>query len=138
MALKKTTNDIVTAFRLINDAKLTKMEPSERFALISITRQLKKVAVDFDDFFKDVREKMKPEGIDAIAEKIQRRVELTPEEAAIWNKYNNDINNSLKGEFEKEIELDFEPLGKESFERFIESNDFNVSDILVISDVICM
>lgn len=136
MATKKTTNDIVTAYRLINPAKLTKMETSERFALILITRQLKKVATDFDDFLKDVQEKMKPEGFDAIAEKVQGRKELTPEETAAWNKYHKDINDSLKGELDKEMELDFEPLGKESFEKFIESNDFNVSEILAIEDVI--
>lgn len=137
MAVKKTTNDIVTAYRHINSAKLTKMETPERFALILITRQLKKVATEFDDFFKDVQEKMKPEGFDAIAEKVQGKKELSPEEIAAWNKYNKDINDSLKGELDKEIELDFEPLGKEAFEKFIESNDFNVSEILAVEDVIC-
>lgn len=136
MATKKNINDIVTAFRLINPAKLTKMETAERFALILAIRQLKKVANDFDDFFKDVQEKMKPEGFDAITEKMQARKELTAEESAVWNKYQKDINESLKDEFEKEIELDFEPLGKDAMEHFIDSNDFSVSDILAIEDVI--
>lgn len=136
MAVKKTTNDIVTAYRIINPAKLTKMETAERFALILITRQLKKVATEFDDFFKDVQEKLKPEGFDAIADKVQSKKELTPEEIAAWNKYNKDINDSLKGELDKEVELDFEPLGKEAFEKFIESNDLSVNDILAIEDVI--
>lgn len=138
MAVKKTTNDIVTAFRLINSAKLTKMETSERFALILITRQLKKVANEFDDFFKDVQEKMKPEGFDTITEKVREQKELTPEETSAWNKYHRGINESLKGELDKEIELDYEPLGKEAFEKFIESNDFNVSEIFAIEDVIRM
>lgn len=136
MATKKNINDIVTAFRLINPAKLTKMETAERFALILAIRQLKKVANDFDDFFKDVQEKMKPEGFDAITEKMQARKELTAEESAVWNKYQKDINESLKDELEKEIELDFEPLGKDTMEHFIDSNDFSVSDILAIEDVI--
>lgn len=136
MAVKKKVNDIVTAYRLINPAKLTKMETSERFALILITRQLKKVATEFDDFFKEVQEKMKPEGFDAIAEKVQGKQSLATEEVSAWNKYHRGINDSLKGELDKEIELDFEPLGKEAFEKFIESNDFSVNDILAIEDVI--
>ncbi len=129
------TNDIVSAFRLINPAKLTKMETAERFALILATRQLKKVGTEFDDFLKDVQEKLKPEGFDAIAEKVQAQKELSPEELKIWNKYQQDISECLKGELEKEVTLEFAPLSKEAMEHFIDSNDFAVSDIMLIMDV---
>lgn len=130
------TNDIVSAFRLINPAKLTKMETAERFSLILATRQLKKVATEFDDFLKDVQEKMKPEGFDAIAGKVQAHKDLAPDELKAWNKYQQDISECLKGELEKEVEVDFEPLSKEAMEHFIDSNDFAVSDIILIMDVL--
>lgn len=137
MAVKKTTDQIVAAFRLINPAKLTKMETSERFALILVTRQLKKVNDEFDALLKETQEKLKPsEGFDKIVEKLQAREELTPEEAIVWNKYNKEVTNCINTELAKETELEIEPLGKEAFEHLVASNDFSVSDIIAIQDVI--
>ena len=129
-------NDAVTAFRLINPAKLTKMETAERFALILATRQLKKVATDFDELVKDTQEKMKPEGFDAIVEKVQGRKELTAPEQDALNRYNRDVTECVQTELDKEVQLDFTPLGKEAVERFIDSNDFAVSDVMLVMDVI--
>ena len=129
-------NDAVTAFRLINPAKLTKMETAERFAVILATRQLKKVDADFQDLLKEAQEKLKPEGFDAIVEKVQGKKELTASEQDALNKYNQDVSDCVKSELDKEVELDFAPLGKEAMERFVESNDFSVDQIIAIMDVI--
>lgn len=136
MATKKTTNDIVTAYRLINTAKLGKMEDAEKFAIIKAVRQLKKVGTDFDDFLKDAQERLKPEGFDKIVGKIQSKEELASDEQSALDKYNKDVAECLSEELGKEIELDFEPLSEEAVGRFIASNDFNVSEILAVSDVI--
>ena len=129
-------NDAVTAFRHINPAKLTKMETQERFAVILATRQLKKVDADFQDLLKDAQEKLKPEGFDAIVEKVQGKKELTASEQDALNKYNQDVSDCVKSELDKEVELDFAPLGKEAIEHFIESNDFSVDQIIAIMDVL--
>ena len=134
--MKKTTDQIVTVHRLISKAKLGKMEDAEKFALIKIARQFKKVAVDFDDFLKDVQERLKPEGFDAIVSKIQAGKELTPEESAKHNKYQKDITECLNDEVEKVNVLDFTPLSEEALGRFFASNDFSLSEILIISETI--
>ena len=130
------TNDIVTAFRLINPAKLTKMETQERFAVILATRQLKKVSTDFDELVKDAQEKLKPEGFDKIVEKVQGKKELTAQEQASLDKYNKDVTDCVQTELDKEVEFDFAPLEKDAMERFIDSNDFAVSDVMLIMDVL--
>lgn len=136
MATKKTTDQIVSAYNLINNAKLSKMDDSEKFALIKIVRQLKKTSVDFEDFLNDAQEKLKPENFDAIAAKMKLKEKLTTEESATVSKFNNDVSDCLKDELEKEVELTFEPLSEEALGRFIASNDFSVNEILAISDVI--
>lgn len=136
MIVKKKTDNVVAAYRLINTAKISKMEDTEKFALIKVMKHLKKVATDFEDFFKDAQERLKPEGFDKIAAKYQAKEELTADETAALNKYNKDVADCVQSELEKEVELDFEPLSEEALGRFIASNDFTVSDILVISDVI--
>ncbi|MDE6479276.1 MAG: hypothetical protein K2L45_03325 [Muribaculaceae bacterium] len=129
-------NDAVTAFRLINPAKLTKMETAERFAVILATRQLKKVATDFDELVKDVQEKLKPEGFDKIVEKVQGKKELTAQEQEALNKYNKDVTDCVQTELDKEVKLDFTSMTGEAMERFIDSNDFTVSDVMLIMDVL--
>lgn len=129
-------NDAVTAFRLINPAKLTKMEVKERCALILITRQLKKVATEFDDLLKDAQEKLKPEGFDKIVEKVQGKKELTSSEQETLNKYNKDVTDCVQTELDKDVEFDFKPLSEDTLGRFVESNDFSVSEIMLIGDVI--
>lgn len=128
-------NDAVTAYRLVNPAKLTRMEKEERFALILATRQLKKVDTDFQDLLKDAQEKLKPEGFDKIVEKVQGKKELSPSDQDALNKYNQDVSDCVKSELGKEVELDFEPLSTEALDRFVDSNDFAVSDVMLIMDV---
>lgn len=130
------TTDIVTAYRLINPAKLTKMEVKERYALILITRQLKKVATEFDDLLKDAQEKLKPAGLDAIVGKVEEKKGLTPQERDVLKRYNKDVSDCVKPELDKEVELDIVPLGKEAMEHFFDSNDFSVGDVVTIMDVI--
>ncbi len=130
------TNDIVAAFRLINPAKLSKMESAERFPLILAIRQLKKVATDFDDFLKDVQERLKPEAFDAIAAKVQSQKELSKAESDAWTKYQKDIQDCLHDELEKQVDLDFKPLSEDAIAHFIDSNDFSAGDIILILDIL--
>lgn len=136
MSIKKKTDNVVAAFRLINTAKISKMEDTEKFDFIKTVKHLKKVGTDFDDFLKDAQERLKPENFDKIAAKYQSKEELTADEMATLNKYNKDVADCVQGELDKEVELDFEPLSEEALGRFIASNDFTVADIITISDVI--
>lgn len=130
------TQSAVEAFRIINSAKLTKMETSERYAMIIITRQLKKVKDEYDAIIKDAQEKFKPEGFDEIASKVQSNAKLSPSERAVLQKFNNEMEECVNTAHEKEVELEIEPLGKEAFEHFLDSNDFKTGEILVIEDLV--
>lgn len=134
--MKKTTEQIVSAYRIINNAKLGKMEDTEKFAIIKAARQLKKVGTDFDEFLNLAQEKLKPAGFDKIAEKVQMKQELSPEESGTLEKYNQSINKCVKDELDREIELTFDPLSEEAVNHFIASNDFSVNEIIAVSDVL--
>lgn len=135
MATKK-TDSIVAAFRIINTAKISKMEDAEKFSFIKAVRQLKKVSTEFDEFLKDAQERLKPDGFDAIAAKYQNKEELTAEENAVLGKYNADVSECVKEELEKEVELTFAPFSEDVIGRFVASNDFSVNEVLTVSDVI--
>lgn len=136
MVKKNTIDRIVAAYRLISNAKLTKMEDTDKFALIKDVRALKKVNSEFEDFVEITRNKLKPDGFDAIAQKAQAKEELTPEENAAVQKYNQDITGCLREEILREVEVQVEPLSEDAIDKFAASNDFSVNEILIIEDVI--
>lgn len=136
MTKKKTTDQIVTAFRLINNAKLSKMQDEEKFAVIKVMRQLKKVNTDFEDFIKDAQEKLRPEGFAEIASKMQSNRPLTDEETTKVNKYNKDVSDCISPELAKEHELTFDPIDEDAMGRFLASNDFSIAEIMAICDII--
>lgn len=140
------TIDIVKAYRIINDAKLTKMEDADKFKVIKATRQLKPVAASFDEFVKEAQERLKPEGWDEMQKKSRKWQEdgdkstLTVEERREINRYFTDYNakveECVKEEAEKEPELTYERLSEEAFGKFIASNDYDVRTIIELENIL--
>ena len=140
------TIDIVKAYRIINDAKLTKMEDADKFKVIKATRQLKPVAASFDEFVKEAQERLKPEGWDDMQKKARQWQEdgdksaLTAEERREINRYFMDYNakveECVKEEAEKEPELTYERLSEEAFGQFIASNDYDVRTIIELENIL--
>lgn len=140
------TIDIVKAYRIINDAKLTKMEDADKFKVIKATRQLKPVAASFDEFVKEAQERLKPEGWDDMQKKARKWQEdgdkstLTVEERREINRYFTDYNakveECVKEEAEKEPELTYEHLSEEAFGKFIASNDYDVRTIIELENIL--
>lgn len=134
--MKKTVEKIVTVYRILNSAKISKMEDSEKFAFIKAVHQMKKVSADFEDALKDAQEKLKPEGFDEIVNKPHSKEDLNAEETAILEKYNEDVTNCVNDELKKEVELNFSALSEGAIGRLISSNDLTINEILTIIDII--
>lgn len=143
---KITTEKILSVYNLISDAKLTKMEDSDKFKMIRMIRVLKPVVTNFEDFKKVASEKLKGENHDYMLEKAQQwqaegeKTTLAEAERIEINKYFNDYNNKivecLKDEAMKENELDYEPLGADAFAKFVASNDWTLRQITAIEEVV--
>lgn len=136
MMRKTTTEKAVIAYRILNAAKLGKMKDGDKFNLIKVMMKLKPVSVDYDNYIKDVAERLKPEGIEEIQAKLQRKEALEVEEHKIWDKYNSDVTKCVASELQKEVEFDFTPLSEEGFKGLLASNDFAVGDVMALYEVI--
>lgn len=146
------TKDIVSIYAFLNEAKLTKMEDADKFTVIKALRVFKPVAKGYEDFIEDAKNKLKGEEHDAMTERAQKwndanqgkKVgELTKEQIAeleAINKYFSDYNKSVedcvKEEAEKEVELAFDKLTEESFGKLVASNDWTCGQIMELSDSI--
>jgi lipase chaperone LimK len=135
------TVEINSAYQVLYNAKLSKMENSDKFKVIRAIRAMKPIVTDFEDFQKDAQ------GHEEIVEKAQQwqregeKTTLTIEERTEINKYLNYYNQRImecvKDEAEKEHELQVESLSEEAFGKLLESNDWNANKIMTIQDFLC-
>lgn len=141
------TSTVIEVYKALKEAKLTKMESKEKFAVIRIMRAVKPVAEEWDAFLSTVDEKLRGEGHEEMVAKIQQwqkegeQTTLTEEERREVNayimRYNREREELLHSELAKEVEVKFEPLTEEAFERFLDSNDMTVEVLGLLSEAIC-
>lgn len=141
------TEKIIFSYKLINEAKITKMEDGDKFKLIKAIRVLKPIVTSFEDFVKDAQEKLKDDNFEEMKSKASKWQEdgdkstLSMEERkevnSYFSEYYKKVNDCIKEEGDKEHEVTFEKLSEDAFGKFISSNDFKVDDIMKIEEVIC-
>lgn len=141
--MKKTfkTQTIVDTYRTIAEAKVTKMEDTEKFAVIKAARALKPIAADLEDFTEEARKKLQPENFEEIQDKARRFATLPDDEKkevnAVFMAYDEAIRKCVAEELAREHEVDLEPLSSDGLGRLVASNDFTVATIISLEDMLC-
>ena len=134
--MKAKVKDVVSAYKVLGDAKVVKLEESEVIKVIKARKAMRPIADDYDAFLKDCQEKFKPEGWDEIQKKLQQwqqegeNTTLTEAERIELNKavigYQKKIDAALKDELKREVELNIEPLKDESATKMLVENGWEV------------
>lgn len=140
------TIEIVKAYRIINEAKLTKMEDADKYKVIKAIRAMKPIATSFDDFTKEAQERLKDDDFSAMQKKAEQwqkegeQTTLTMEERIAINRfftdYNKRVEECVKEEAEKEVSPEYGRLSEEAFSKLIGSNDWAVKEILAVMDAL--
>lgn len=141
------TSTIIEIYSVLREAKLTKMESKEKFQVIKIMRAMKPVAEEWDSFVKTIDEKLKGENHEEMLSKAQQwqkegdKTTLSLDERMAVNEYfakfNKDRMEMITSEQSKEVNVLFDKLTEEAFEHLVDSNDFNVGQILALQEAIC-
>lgn len=142
--MKKTfkTDTITVAYIILKNASVSKMKSEEKFAIIKAMRELKKIAVPYQDMITDTREKLKPENAAELEAMEQRGLDnLSAEERESYDRctaaYNAEVDKALNEEAQKEVEIDIEPISDEALGRFADSNDnLRIGSLMTIAEVI--
>lgn len=134
--MKASVKRIVSAYKVLGDAKVTKLEEGEVIKVVKARKAMRPIADDFDAFLKDCQEKLKPEGWDEIQKKLQQwqqegeNTSLTKAECIELNKavigYQKKIDAAMKDELKREVELNIEPLKEESATKMLVENGWEV------------
>lgn len=144
------TSDCIQAATSLRTAKVTKMEDKEKMTVIKAMRALDKVAKEYEALVKEVKEKLKDERFDNMSRRVEEFNALHRDGQALTTKeqqevkelnnyfanYNKRLDEVLKGEYEREVTVEYERLTEDAFGRLVASNDFTVQEIINIEAVL--
>lgn len=152
--IKVKTKDVLSAYNVLNNAKYGSMDDADKIKVWKIARAMKPVAVKFEEDNRDAAEKFKPKDKDfdtrlANAQEFERMrnngedMRNAKMGAAQYQefvdelkKYNGLVEKAVKEFAEKDVELEFEVLSEDAFCKLMSSNDWKMSEVMMLSDVI--
>lgn len=146
MIMKAKVKNIVAAYNVLGEAKVTKLEESEVIKIVKARKAMRPIADEFEAFLKDAQEKFKPECWDDVQAKVQQwqqegeNTTLTDDEQRGVNTaladYQNSINKAVNEELEREVEINIETLKEESATKLITENGWELKKLEEIEVVL--
>lgn len=139
MGMKASIKNIVSAYKVLGEAKVTKLEEGEVIKVVKARKAMRPIADDFDAFLKDCQEKFKPENWDEVQEKVAQwqkegeNTTLTEAERVELNKaiigYQQKVDGAVKDELAREVEVSVEPLKEESATKMLVENGWELKKL---------
>lgn len=139
-----TIETVIVAYGALNSATLDKLEFKDKSTILKALRVIKRVGRDYDDFVKDLGEKLKPKDWSEVEEKRSRFAALSPAEKIEINKtvmkYNEEVETATRDELDRVADelTDYTHITASVFEQLVESNPkLTAGQILALQDVLC-
>lgn len=137
--MKVTVKQVIECYKALGEAKVTKLEEADVVKVVKARKTMRPIAEDYDAFLKDCQEKFKPECWEDVQKKIQQwqqegdNTTLTDAEKRGVNTvlvdYQNKINEAVKEELEKEIELNIDTLKEDSATKLLVENGWELKKL---------
>ena len=137
--MKASIKNIVSAYKVLGEAKGTKLEEGEVVKVVKARNAMRPIADDFDAFLKDCQEKFKPENWDEVQEKVAQwqkegeNTTLTEAERVELNKaiigYQQKVDGAVKDELAREVEISVESLKEESATKMLVENGWELKKL---------
>lgn len=135
--MKITLQKATLVFDILNKLILgDKMSSDAKYAITRIQIELKPLASSYRDALDLASQRLRPDGFETIATKIQKREPLTLNEQQVFLKYNTDVENCIKEEVEREIELKSTPLNDIMMKELIDCNNIAIADVITLHETI--
>lgn len=144
---KLKTIDIIAIYSVVKGSKVTKVENSvDRYAIVKNIRPLKKIVENFESWKNDAIESLKPSNYKEMENRLNEwrnqeqegNVTLTIEERieinGFFDKFGKEVDGCMKSELDKEHDLELVSIGRKSVEQYIDSNDWNVEQVMLVED----
>lgn len=151
---KKTfkTVNVLAAYRMLGGAKYGKLSDEDKIKVFKICIALKPTATKYDEASKEAEMKLKPDGYDERLEKAREydrvrrdkdadtsQLAMGPEEFNDFmrevNHYQELVTKAIEDEKNKEVEVEFEPIGEDALLKLMNSNDWTMAEVMAVSEV---
>ena len=132
--MKTTVDKIVKAYAKLGDVKVTTLEDKEVMKVIKMRKAMRPVSEDFNAFLEDVKTKFKPEGFEDVVRKAQEGWDkMSDAEKRAANElvtgYNRKVDEAVKEEADREVEIEFEALSEDSLTKLMKENSLTVAEM---------
>lgn len=132
--------EIVSTYKLLGEAKVMNLSEEEVLTIVIARKKMRTLAMEYDEYLKDVQDKFRPDNFDELVIKAQSWDELSKEEQqSISNQlkaYEKKVNNVVKDELNKIVEIDIQPLSEECLAKLIKMNGWSINKIDELSAVL--
>ena len=141
------TIDIAKAHFILKEAKLTKMEDTDKFKVIEAMRELRPITEKYEADEKEAVDKLKDDKFKSMEEKAGKYRQAEDKSKALsgteisemnayYEKFYKTVDECLAPIRNKDVKLKFNKLTKESFGKLLESNDFTLDQIMQLDSVL--
>ena len=132
--------EIVSTYKLLGEAKVMNLTEEEVLTIVIARKKMRALAMEYDEYLKDVQDKFRPDNFDELVIKAQNWDELSKEEQqSISNQlkaYEKKVNNIVKEELNKIVEIEIQPLSEECLAKLIKMNGWSINKIDELSAVL--
>lgn len=132
--------EIVSTYKLLGEAKVMNLTEEEVLTIVIARKKMRALAMEYDEYLKDVQDKFRPDNFDELVMKAQNWDELSKEEQqSISNQlkaYEKKVNNIVKEELNKIVEIEIQPLSEECLAKLIKMNGWSINKIDELSAVL--
>ena len=152
--MKKTekTENVVKVFNLIKNAKYSKMSDTDKLVIYRIFKAIKKLSESFTEEVNDAQQRLIPyetfmqdlqtaQAYEIARSKKETFDGMTEEEYNTFiqqfTKYNQLVKQAVKESAEKEVEIEFDPLTAEGFDKLRLSNDWTFAQADEVESFVC-
>lgn len=132
--------EIVNTYKLLGEAKVMNLTEEEVLLIVIARKKMRKLVMEYEEYLKDIQDKLKPDDFDEMVTKAQNWDNLSKKEQTQLGiklkEYEAKVNNMVKDELEKEIELQLEPLPEECLAKLIKMNGWAMNKVDELSAIL--
>lgn len=147
MKKRLTTEQVLAAYRVLAQAKVTKVADDEKIKVVKAVRALKPVATAFEDAVEDAGRQLKPDGYDERLRQAQEyeqkkdggaQMGQADYEAFIveLKQYRELQGKAVRELAEKVVEVEMDALGEDAVSRLLASNDWTVGQASAVMEAL--
>lgn len=137
--------EAIELHNILSTCKLTGMNSTSKVIILNAMRKLRPLAEAHEADVKNAVEKIKPEGFDELITKARQHNNAVnagakpllsekelEETSEIIDKYNKELGEYVNGLMEEEVDIELQKIDKDNMDKFLEANDMETSQLVVI------